>query len=447
MKNVTTLSTVILALLCSVAHAQRGWPRGPYSSAHRIQGSPILYDLDADGRLEVITVGLDDYLRVYNHDGTPFENLQARVLGFGDGTSATPAIGDIDGDGDPEIIVAGDDQNDRNAAIKVFAKTGELLQSYPLSGGALASAKATPFIFDVIKYLDGVQHPGKEILYRDGDGQVHVLMWIGNGLTDVYSTQITELQTAINTQNKDRYGAYLATPSIAVRALNNEETLVVSSSTDGRVYRWTITSSPSAPENMITHTPLPSNNPGEEEFYSTARVDDVDGDGILEVVAASNMGYVYLWSLENNGALRTGWPQVMSQSSSSTPVTADLNGDGLKEIVAGCDSGEVFAWDLSGNLITGWPVQTDGDIFATPVIADLTADGFPDILTASVDGKLHLWNNQGFPVFGWPKTLSSTIYATPAIADVHGFGNWSIVAASFDGKLYCFDLASSTAQD
>ena len=70
--------------------------------------APVLYDLDGDGDLEIIGASMDMHMYVWHHDGTsmdgwpvlvkdPFEEQRARMI-------TTPAVGDIDQDGMPEIV-------------------------------------------------------------------------------------------------------------------------------------------------------------------------------------------------------------------------------------------------------------------------------------------------------------------------------------------------------
>jgi hypothetical protein len=81
------------------------WPK---DMGDTVFSSPALHDLDNDGRLEII-IGTDAFtvpggrLRVLKFDGTDFP-------GFVGGkpidqvVSSSPAVGDIDGDGQPEIV-------------------------------------------------------------------------------------------------------------------------------------------------------------------------------------------------------------------------------------------------------------------------------------------------------------------------------------------------------
>ena len=104
--------------------------RGPrYRTQHAFIGSPVLADLDGNGGdLEVIAAGMDRHVYAWRADGTPVDGFPVLVIdrskidaidpqthaptfksGVGDLNQGaivdTPAVGDLTGDGRPEIVV------------------------------------------------------------------------------------------------------------------------------------------------------------------------------------------------------------------------------------------------------------------------------------------------------------------------------------------------------
>ena len=86
------------------------WPRDMRDT---VFSSPALFDVDGDGRLDII-IGSDahhegppintengGYLHVLRFDGTEVANFPKYVNQV---VSSSPAVGDIDGDGQPEIV-------------------------------------------------------------------------------------------------------------------------------------------------------------------------------------------------------------------------------------------------------------------------------------------------------------------------------------------------------
>lgn len=83
---------------------------------------------------------------------------------------------------------------------------------------------------------------------------------------------------------------------------------------------------------------------------------DLDGDGKYELaigmgVGASGAPAVYVYN--NDGTVRSGWPQVQGYGLYSNSITAvDLDGDGMKEIVLTYDDTQIVAFRADGTRVT-----------------------------------------------------------------------------------------------
>lgn len=120
---------------------------------------------------------------------------------------------------------------------------------------------------------------------------------------------------------------------------------------------------------------------GREIHASETVIGDVDDDGWNEVVFGTfwvNMvtkGQVGVYILDHTGIPKTGSPILLnSVGISSSPALGDLDGDGLIEIAAATYDGWVYVWDASGQALPEklpWPMPRH-DLQRTGLYQDLT---------------------------------------------------------------------------
>ncbi|HLB70314.1 MAG TPA: FG-GAP-like repeat-containing protein [Candidatus Methanoperedens sp.] len=204
---------------------------------------------------------------------------------------------------------------------------------------------------------------------------------------------------------------------------------------------------------------------------SSPLLEDLDGDGYSEIIAASDMLYVWkrdgtlmqgfpaktggliastpavlrtkegsmifvgsdddwLYAWWYNGSSVPGFPVRTGGDVFSRPLIVDMDGDGDPEVVAGSDDGNVYAWHMNGSAVKGWPVHTQGYVSSSPVASDLDGDMKPEIIAGSWDRNLYVWRGDGSLVSGFPYKTGDAIWATPQVADLDGDGKPEIIAAS-----------------
>ena len=123
---------------------------------------------------------------------------------------------------------------------------------------------------------------------------------------------------------------------------------------------------------------------GNQIHSSEAVIGDVDGDGWNEVVFGTfdvnlgSTGPVGVYILDHNGSPKPGTPLwVAAPGISSSPALGDLDGDGLIEIAAATYSGWMYVWDAPGQALSDrlpWPMarhdlQRTG-LYVDPIFLD-----------------------------------------------------------------------------
>jgi MYXO-CTERM domain-containing protein len=77
------------------------------------------------------------------------------------------------------------------------------------------------------------------------------------------------------------------------------------------------------------------------------------------------------------------------------PAIADIDGDGLVEVIAGSGGYFLRAWNIHGVQPAGWPKQTGQWIIASPAVGDLDGDGKLEVAVSTREGFLYAWHTTG----------------------------------------------------
>lgn len=399
------------------------------TSESDIRSSPAIADLDNDGHLEiVVTTGGDTGnhknggVLVYRYNsnspwsfslvsGWPQPKLDIVGAGAGssypdgcwDGIWGSPALGDLDGDGDLEVAVEGFDRR-----LHAWHHNGVAMSGWPISrdnGDALLRGGwASPAMGDI-----------------DGDGLPEAVFgtdsppWGGDGSPSPDYSKAT------------------------VWAVNGD-----SSNVPG----WPVTT-----DNNIQSSPALGDIDGD------GQLEIVVGSG--SSVEGGNGKKVYAWN--GNGSLVSGWPQLASGDVPASPALGDLDGDGDLEIVIGCGADDdpscnwLYAWYGNGDFVSGFPVSPPNNSWIgdtaqglpyPPVLADYDGDGLVEILfvhrgsfgIATVSSNGQSENN---PDLKTAFTLSSS----PLVDDVDGDNHLEVVIGgsyqenpNSNGAVYIWDV-------
>jgi len=199
---------------------------------------------------------------------------------------------------------------------------------------------------------------------------------------------------------------------------------------------------------------------------SSPVLDDIDNDGITDIIQAGLDGKVYVF--QPNGSLKSGWPvEVYSYEDhciSAEPVVDDVNGDGYADIIL-LHLGNAFIYNYSGHLLDGFPLGKSGshwmDFGSSPAVADIDGNTFKEFVFGRNTGELingTWWNYsliidavnydgsdlQDFPFVVNSTRVETSTYSSPALGDLDQDGFLEIVISSRDNKLYVIDNQGST---
>jgi outer membrane protein assembly factor BamB len=266
---------------------------------------------------------------------------------------------DLEGDGRPEVIAG--TWNGRLVALD--GRTGQERWSFDSPGNSFQSGAEAADLDG-----DGV----KELVIASGDGVVRALRADG--------TLMWERAT------REGFRARPRVHDARVYVAGSGGTFFAIDAADGRL-SWTASTKGS------TRRPTPV-------------VADIDG-GEPEVLMGDAEGTVYAWDARS-GALKRAW-KFPGAYCASEVIVDDLDGDGAMELVVPDGRGRVHCVTLSG--VPRWRYETQSHTHMASIAADLNGDGARDLVLVSADGRdkrVRVVSGRGVRVPTCPTLLDAT---------------------------------------
>ncbi len=386
-----------------------GWPIQMGTGFFAPCEGPIQVDIDNDGNLEIFAGGGDGFLYGWHHNGVPLAGFPAYV---GNSLQTSPSVGDIDGDGDLEILVCNRALSSTVGDVYAFHHSGQLVNGWPQH----------------TNHGMGINSVGLWDFDNDGELEVFVgsdrlYVWQGNG---------TLLPGFPANFSGSQYGTCSSSSVGDIDGDGQPEIIV-----EG----WEYLNAFNHDGTVCAGWPYALQG-GQGFSYSAPSLVDIDNDGNVEIFCASHGSpNSWLYGLDGNGTSLPGFPQSITGWTYSTPAIGDLDGDGAVEIALLCNSGILYAFETNGSPMAGWPVMMGQyNCEAALVMADIDGNGQMDVLFGNNGGTGYYYNcyrADGTPHPDFPFTVGgAALPSCSAIADADGDGDLEIAYHVSTGTVY-----------
>ena len=384
-------------------------------------------DIDGDGDIDIVSTSAD----TYDADVSWYENLdgqgtfsEQRVISADVSVGDSVHLADIDGDGDLDVLSAS--RSDTKVAwypnLDGAGDFGEQEIISDLEDGATSVVAVDVDGDNDMDVISGALDSDTiKVFINSGDGSSFEEQVVNNKATSV---------TAVFAADVDGDGD----PDIVATSRGGEQDY------DNTVSWFANENGQFGSERIIS-----VDEAGPNELY----VGDIDGDNNLDVVVASRIGDRVAW-YQNVGGGVFGAPQVIEDDAdgASTAVLVDVDGDQDLDLFWGSRFDNKLALQLN----------TDGaGTFSQPELltrqgapgaqmanaADLDGDGDLDVLTASFSNDQITWSeNLGGGRFGPANLITDRTNGTEAAvaADLDGDGDLDVASSSyFDDKVSWYE--------
>jgi hypothetical protein len=170
---------------------------------------------------------------------------------------------------------------------------------------------------------------------------------------------------------------------------------------------------------------------------------DVDGDGDIDVLSASPYDYKIAWYENEGNENFTSHTITTSADWAKSVYAVDVDGDGDIDVLSASVHDNKIAWyENDGNEnFTAHTITTGADGAYSVYAVDVDGDGDMDVLSASYGDDIAWYENDGNENFTSHTITTSADFATEVYAvDVDGDGDMDVLSASaFDDKIAWYE--------
>jgi hypothetical protein len=377
-------------------HLQPGWPILMHKGVHApaiprpalqytrlpttgAVAGPVLYDIGGTSHLEIIQVGWDGNIHVWEPDGSKYPGWPVKVtapspsqidpgavLVHDQKLDTPPAIAYLNGQSQPPDIVVrpqytetqpgGNLSPEAAGFLDAYAPDGSLLPGFPmkLPGTVEYYGSAQEFI------TEGDAAPSAADV--TGSGSSPDMVAVGPVFTPPYLIGASGI-----------VASYGTAPSFPPSPGSDVPVPFTTSGAFGKV------------DGAMTFA--------QQETGSTSLANSLlqpnSGGAITEYMVAYPA---------TGGSARPGYPQQQQGIPFlSEPIFVDVTGDGNPEVVGGGDANAIVAFTDTGSMASGFPKWTTGWTLFSPTAGDILGGGLVELVTATREGYVMVWRTNGVP--------------------------------------------------
>ncbi len=361
----------------------------------RFTGTPAIGDVDLDGQVEIFTTCLisstdgSEIKKISRFDYRPNEGDIWPVnwwftSAINDSVPHSPSLANIDAFGSPEIYIGNQIFSSENGKELANGSDQNIGYFIPGSNALAASTVAA----DVLSPEECSTCHGLEIV---AGNQVYASSIISY-LSGEYNTMFVVRELSGFSDGATQLADFDGDGDL-------DAVVAVIEGAAPQIYIWDIQT-----ETLIGN---PFQGFGNATLIGKPTIGDVDGDSLVEIAVQSNHRLYILDDYQNGGGNNWGLsPNTILNLTLAewelpyvSPTMFDFNVDGKNELLFYDESSFVIrdiSWGPWGSKYIEWNTNNTSLLGNYPIVADINGDGFAEILLKSIDKLIALCPN--FPI-------------------------------------------------
>jgi hypothetical protein len=361
---------------------------GKFESARHVRAA----DIDGDGDLDLVATGNRDLIW-YEHDGAAPPSYQPHSITTSVSGGRWVDLNDMDRDGDIDILLA----STKNFRIYWYENLGgadpQFTERVMGEGGTPRAVLAADLDMDGDLDAYSASHGDSTVTWYENDGARPPKFTKRIVATEVYYARSVYAADLDGDGDLDLISAAQNSDEVAWYENLRGQPL--------KFKKWLITKSADGVQHV--------------------HADDIDGDGDIDVLSASEFDRKIAWYENQGGAPPSFAERVIDTNAPGAHAlyTADADGDGDKDLFAAVEYANAFFWyENNGQrptVLTKHVIYDQAVAAHSTYAADLDGDGDLEALgTSRDDGRVHWFENLG----GQYRLTTSAAYAATQSAAV-----------------------------
>ncbi|MDD3802773.1 MAG: C25 family cysteine peptidase [bacterium] len=355
-------------------------------------------DLDKDGAKNIVLVADDGKFFILDenlNDITPF------TLFTTPHNETTPAIGDIDMNGYPDIVIGNGSALSETTAFIILNPMDASRRIIPICSLGVLTASPVIANIDADNYNEVLLGTSKVLAAVNHDRSS---VWQAKSIINVWGIAVSEVDSKFFAN--DYYGNIYSYDFAGIER-------------SGFPYRI----------GLVTVTPM--------------ILTDIDSDDCLDIVLGTASGKLYV--VNEYGALRDGFPHTCAAGIYHTPRIFDIGKDRNQEMIFSDINGNICVVDNSGARMSTAATNEQMNTYNELLIYDFNGDKAEDFVFVTRGGKIAVYNQQLSPIFPQFVQLEDMVMSCPIAVDFYGNMKPSLVVRDYAGNLFRIESYSSSS--